>query len=145
MEVNLTPVSHKELIDLFFKRIDCFVFPSRGEGFGLPPMEAMATGVPAITTNWSALPEFMNNEVGWLIDAILSPAIDFTEQIYREYCGQWAEPDKNQLRKIMRYCYEHRNEVKKKGQKAAKYVKEHWTWEKQMSQYYQALKKIWLI
>ena len=35
----------------------CFVFPSRYEGFGLPPLEAMACGTPVVTTNAASLPE----------------------------------------------------------------------------------------
>jgi len=34
-----------------------FVFPSLYEGFGLPPLEAMACGTPVITSNTSSLPE----------------------------------------------------------------------------------------
>ena len=34
-----------------------FVFPSLYEGFGLPPLEAMASGTPVITSNCSSLPE----------------------------------------------------------------------------------------
>lgn len=35
----------------------CFAFPSRTEGFGLPPLEAMLLGCPAIVTTGGALPE----------------------------------------------------------------------------------------
>ncbi len=38
-----------------------FVFPSRCEGFGLPPLEAMACGTPAIVSNVSSLPEVVGN------------------------------------------------------------------------------------
>src|SRR5690606_30727773 len=39
----------------------CFVFPSRYEGFGLPPLEAMACGVPVVTTDVTSLPEVVGN------------------------------------------------------------------------------------
>ena len=38
-----------------------FVFPSFYEGFGLPPLEAMACGTPVITSNTSSLPEIVEN------------------------------------------------------------------------------------
>ena len=38
-----------------------FVFPSLYEGFGLPPLEAMAHGTPVVASNTSALPEVVGN------------------------------------------------------------------------------------
>lgn len=40
-----------------YKTADVFVFPSLYEGFGLPPLEAMANGTPVVTSNISSLPE----------------------------------------------------------------------------------------
>lgn len=40
---------------------DAFVYPSLYEGFGLPPVEAMACGAPVITSNTSALPEVVGD------------------------------------------------------------------------------------
>jgi glycosyltransferase involved in cell wall biosynthesis len=45
----------------FYKAAAAFVFPSLYEGFGLPPLEAMACGVPVITSNVSSLPEVVGN------------------------------------------------------------------------------------
>jgi glycosyltransferase involved in cell wall biosynthesis len=39
------------------QRATLFVFPSRGEGFGLPPLEAMALGTPVVVSTAGALPE----------------------------------------------------------------------------------------
>lgn len=49
-------VSDDELVSLY-KRAVCFVFPSIYEGFGLPPLEAMANGCPTIVSNVASLPE----------------------------------------------------------------------------------------
>jgi glycosyltransferase involved in cell wall biosynthesis len=40
---------------------DLFVFPSLYEGFGLPPLEAMACGTPVVTSNASSLPEVVGD------------------------------------------------------------------------------------
>jgi len=52
-------INHPPQADLvlFYNLADVFVFPSLYEGFGLPPLEAMACGAPVITSNTSSLPE----------------------------------------------------------------------------------------
>ena len=42
---------------ILYKLADLFVYPSFYEGFGFPPLEAMACGAPVITSNFSSLPE----------------------------------------------------------------------------------------
>lgn len=46
-----------ETLRLFYQAALAFVFPSLYEGFGLPPLEAMASGTPVITSAVSSLPE----------------------------------------------------------------------------------------
>jgi glycosyltransferase involved in cell wall biosynthesis len=59
-------VSELELITLY-SMADVFVFPSFYEGFGVPPIEAMACGAPVITSNTSSLPE-VAGDAALLID-----------------------------------------------------------------------------
>lgn len=49
-------ITEDELRELY-RVCDCFVYPSRGEGFAFPPRNAIATGMPTIVTDWSALSE----------------------------------------------------------------------------------------
>ena len=46
-----------EVLRIFYDEAKVFVFPSLYEGFGLPPLEAMAHGTPVVTSNVSSLPE----------------------------------------------------------------------------------------
>ncbi len=46
-----------DALRLFYEGAEAFVFPSIYEGFGLPPLEAMACGIPVVCSNQSSLPE----------------------------------------------------------------------------------------
>jgi glycosyltransferase involved in cell wall biosynthesis len=52
---------------LLYNGASLFVYPSIYEGFGLPPLEAMACGCPVITSNTSSLPEVVGEE-GVMVD-----------------------------------------------------------------------------
>jgi glycosyltransferase involved in cell wall biosynthesis len=50
-----------ETLATLYHLADAFVFPSLYEGFGLPPLEAMASGTPVLTSNVSSLPEVVDD------------------------------------------------------------------------------------
>jgi glycosyltransferase involved in cell wall biosynthesis len=62
-------VSDERLVDLY-AGAGCFLFPSLGEGFGLPPLEAMACGAPVVISDRPALDEVCGDA------ALIAPALD---------------------------------------------------------------------
>jgi len=56
-------------LPLWYNAAELFVYPSLYEGFGLPPLEAMACGTPVITANTSSLPEVVG-EAGLTVDPL---------------------------------------------------------------------------
>ena len=88
-------------INYLYERGDCFVAPSRAEGFGLPFAEAKLKGQALITTKWGGALDFCSQE-----DTIFI-GYQFAESRshLHLYDSIWAEPDLNQLRSAMRSAY----------------------------------------
>lgn len=100
---------------------DCFVFPTRGEGWGLPGREAAATGCPVIVTDWGGTADGLPH-YGIPLNANLAPS-------WMEAGGQWAEPDVDHLRQLMRWCFENRDEAADRGMQAAEWLRANQTWD----------------
>jgi glycosyltransferase involved in cell wall biosynthesis len=114
---------------------DCFVLPSRGEGVGLPYIEALSSGIPCIAPNWGGQIDFLNEGNSFLFDYDLVPtdynngyhvAPNFSQVFTSDM--QWSEPKLSDLRKKMRYAYNHQDEVKEKGKQGRKDMKK-MSWE----------------
>ncbi len=110
-----------------YRSADCFVLPTRGEGWGMPVLEAMACGLPAIATAWSGPADFLTEEVGYPLGTEgLVPA----EARCPYYAGfEWAQPDYEHLRHLMRHVFTDPEEARRKGLAAAAEVASRWTWE----------------
>ena len=66
-EVLFLGVVKDKDLPVLYNCADIFVYPSLYEGFGLPPLEAMACGIPVITSNTSSLPEVIG-DAGIMVD-----------------------------------------------------------------------------
>ena len=64
----------EETLAVMYRLASVFVFPSLYEGFGLPPLEAMASGTPVVTSNVSSLPE-VAGDAAVLVDPYDSTSI----------------------------------------------------------------------
>ncbi|HXG11663.1 MAG TPA: glycosyltransferase [Gemmataceae bacterium] len=115
-----------QLLELL-RQMDVFVLPSRGEGFGLCGLEAMATGLPLIATAWGGPAEYLDPADSFPLSYRLVEAGGI-ESNHVRYFGLWAEPDYDHLRSLMRWLYEHPDEAAAKGRRAAERVRRQWTW-----------------
>jgi len=59
--IHYFPELDDERLSMFYALADVFVFPSRYDGFGLPVLEAMASGTPVIVAETSSLPEVVGD------------------------------------------------------------------------------------
>ncbi|MFP4439699.1 MAG: glycosyltransferase family 4 protein [Chloroflexaceae bacterium] len=60
-QVHFVGYLDEEELPLWYAAARLFVFPSLYEGFGMPPLEAMACGTPVVTSNSSSLPEVVGD------------------------------------------------------------------------------------
>ena len=112
-----------------YAAVDAFVLPSRGEGWGMPYMEAMAMELPTIGTRWSGNLEFMDDENSYLIDIEGLVEVDREQAQDNPFCAghKWAQPSLESTKRLMRTVFENPQEAKQKGKKARQDILNHWT------------------
>ena len=93
---------------------DCFVLPSRGEGWGRPYVEALCSEIPVIATRWSGQLDFLHDANSYLIDCeMVSTPADTDVEVFAGH--RWAEPKIDHLRSLMRHVFTRREEAKEKA------------------------------
>jgi glycosyltransferase involved in cell wall biosynthesis len=112
-----------------YRAADCFVLPTRGEGWGRPFMEAMAMGLPVIATNWSGQTAFMNAENSLLLDCEVVDVPAIACQETPTYQGhRWAEPSLTHLRQLLLQAFEDRAYGKEIGGRARAHLEANFTY-----------------
>lgn len=112
----------------------CYLQPSRGEGFGLQPLQAIAQGIPTILTDAHGHKSF--SHLGMGIGSSLVKAGYF---IYGD-AGDWWEPDLDELVDTMRWVYNNYDEAQKQAWTNAKRVPlEGFTWSKCAANFVEAI------
>lgn len=128
----------------FYRSFDCFALPTRGEGFGLPFIEAMACGVPTIGPAWGGNTEFMNENNSFLIGGEVSP-IHHHEflRMQPQYAGQrWFDVNEMALSDAMMWIYQNRSKAKEIANQGVKDIQEKYTWDNTAGKIYKRLLEI---
>lgn len=100
----------------FHKTFDCFVSAHRGEGWGVPQMEAMLMGKPIISTNCGGIHEYLKDKENALLIPWKKDKVDNTRNRQWYLPDQnWASIDIDALKKALRYAYENQKVMHKIG------------------------------
>ena len=107
-------------------RADCFVFPSHGEGFGLPPREATLAGVPTIATEWLGLWDAAKWAIPLRIKE-MGPCV-FDRYEANAQGAKWAIPDDEELQAKMRWVAEHQESAALIAAQGRNYLLTRYSW-----------------
>jgi hypothetical protein len=120
----------------FYRSLDCFVLPTRGEGWGQTPVEAMACGTCAAVTNWGGCTDYFH-------DAMLRIAVErLVPCVWQGSQGNWALPSMVSIRYCLRWAYENRERCHEMGMEAAKHVLGHFTYRETVKAIERALSQV---
>lgn len=123
IEEKIGHLTDDEMVELN-AQADCFVFPAKGEGWGLPPFEAAAMGITPIVTARGSFKEWFRPDC--MIEA---PIAGYFKAAPR-YPGYMFYPSVLGLRRKMRWAFEHQTELREMGRKSSKYIHAEYNWSK---------------
>jgi glycosyltransferase involved in cell wall biosynthesis len=104
------------ILPSYYAAANVMVQCSRAEGFGKPIVEAMALGIPSIAVLWSGPKDFCTEKNSFPVPYTLVKSSYHVQSKRME--SLWADTKIEDIRQVMRYCFENPEEVKKRGQEA---------------------------
>ena len=119
----------QEYIDLL-RSADVFVSCARSEGWNLPLIEAMACGIPSVYSNWGAQLEFASGK-GLPVSVLgeVPAAVPNDESWISNAPGNFAEPNFNELKKVLREAYSNFEFHKQKALADSEIIRTQFTWD----------------
>jgi glycosyltransferase involved in cell wall biosynthesis len=101
-----------------YRTADAFVLPTRGEGWGLPTIQAMSMALPTISTNYGGNTDFMSPWTSYLIPIDGVEELD-PNSMYEYVPGKrWSIPSVSGTQRLMRYVYDNREAARALGRRA---------------------------
>jgi glycosyltransferase involved in cell wall biosynthesis len=120
-----------EQMAALYNRSDAFVFPTKAEGFGLPTIEALACGLPVVTTDYGGQGVFLKHVTG----LFYSVSYDIGEIVDSDYdhfygkdyqglgYGRWAIPSVASIRAGMRQVYDQAHVWRERALRASQIIR----------------------
>jgi glycosyltransferase involved in cell wall biosynthesis len=113
-----------------YRTCGALAFPYRGEGFGLPMLEALACRLPVIATAGGAADAFLDDDVAYRIPAQRVPLSGMVRGEALAGAGWWLEPDVDALAATLRHVAANRDEARAKAARGAERARRDWTWDR---------------
>lgn len=127
-------LSDQDEVDLY-AMANCYVGASRGEGFGMMPLQAIAQGCPTILTDAHGHKAF--SHLGYGIPTVNSKA----DYFMHGPAGDWWEPDLDTLCELMEYVYYNYGQAVEFAKMASAQAHRWFTWERCAEQFIAAIGK----
>jgi glycosyltransferase involved in cell wall biosynthesis len=135
-------VSREDYVS-YLKKGNVMITCARSEGWNIPLIESMAAGTPSIYSNWGAQLEFARGKGNPVkIKEELLASIGANLGFAGNTPGLYAEPDYEDLIKVLKDCYHNYSEKKISAIEDSKIIKENYNWEKVGRDGYDCIKKI---
>jgi glycosyltransferase involved in cell wall biosynthesis len=137
---NMSP---EEVASLYkHKNINALVSATRGEGFGLPLLEAASSALPIIATNWSGHLDFLN------LGSFIKLDYELKEIDKRKIDNnifvpglKWAEVNEEDFKKKVKNFYKNRKGIQSKSNKLAEKIKQNYSFDTISEQYNNLIQK----
>ena len=134
-------MTEKEVASLYkSKKIIGLISATRGEGFGLPLLEAAVSGLPVVATNWSGHKDFLDKGTWLAVEKKLAPVAPgkIDGNIFVPG-AQWAQPSRSDFIKKMKALYKNNEFYKTKAKDLSLKIQKDLNFEKICCEYDQAL------
>ena len=137
VEVLHGNMTSEEIAELYKnKNIKCILSATRGEGYGLPLVDAAASGLPIVATGWSGHMDFLNKECISSLDYELKPIHEsrIDNRIFMKG-AKWAEVESSEFKNKILDVYENYSKSKKKAQRMQQDVRSNFSREAVFKRY----------
>lgn len=119
----------KEDVWRIYETGDCFVLPHRGEGWGIPTVEALLFGKPVIATQAGGVYDWLTKECYYPLASREVKVKGMEWAPWYKSNQRWREINVGEVRTAMRQVYKNREEAKQKGKMGRFFVKENFSFD----------------